>query len=75
MTYCLGIKVKEGIVGIADTRITSGSETTTSKKISLHSSEAGTVFLMTSGLRSIRDKAVTYFEEMLELEEHKFEKM
>lgn len=75
MTYCLGIKVKEGLVALADTRITSGSETTTAKKISLHSNEHGSLFLMTSGLRSIRDKAITYFEEVLEEDGHKFEKM
>ncbi len=75
MTYCLGIIVKEGLVALADTRITSGSETTTSKKISLHSNEHGTVFLMTSGLRSIRDKALTYFEEVLESEGKDYTKM
>ncbi|MCB0838670.1 MAG: peptidase [Bacteroidetes bacterium] len=66
MTYCLGIKVKEGLVALADTRITSGSETTTAKKISIHHNGRKNLFLMTSGLRSIRDKAVTYFEEVLE---------
>ena len=33
MTYCLGIKVKSGIIGISDTRITSGHETTQAKKV------------------------------------------
>lgn len=75
MTYCLGIKVKEGLVALADTRITMGSETTTAKKISLHTSEHGGLFLMTSGLRSIRDKAVTYFEEILEAEGEHYDKM
>lgn len=75
MTYCLGIKVKEGLVAIADTRITSGSETTTAKKISLHHWGQNNLFLMTSGLRSIRDKAVTYFEEVLETDNHGFDKM
>lgn len=75
MTYCLGIRVKEGLVAIADTRITSGSETTTAKKISLHHNEHGSIFLMTSGLRSIRDKAVVYFDEVLEQEGSKFRKM
>jgi len=75
MTYCLGIKVKEGLLALADTRITSGSETTTAKKISIHSNEHGSLFLMTSGLRSIRDKAITYFEEVLEKEGDKFNKM
>lgn len=75
MTYCLGIRVRQGLIALADTRITSGNETTTSKKISLHSSEHGTLFLMTSGLRSIRDKAVTYFEEVLEEEGQDYNKM
>lgn len=74
MTYCLGIKVKDGLVTLADTRITSGSETTTAKKISIHSQGEDHLFLMTSGLRSIRDKAVTYFEEILENENFEFDK-
>jgi len=75
MTYCLGIRVKEGLVAIADTRITSGTETTTAKKISLHSNQHGSLFLMTSGLRSIRDKAIAYFEEVLETEGPEYTKM
>jgi len=75
MTFCLGIKVKEGLVALADTRITSGTETTTAKKISLHDSTEGKIFLMTSGLRSIRDKAVTYFDEVIEEKEIEFNKM
>jgi putative proteasome-type protease len=66
MTYCLGIKLKSGLVAIADTRISSGTETTTSKKISIHREEGQSLFLMTSGLRSVRDKAVTYFQEVLD---------
>ena len=75
MTYCLGIKVREGLVGIADTRITSGSETTTAKKISIHKGGKNNLFLMTSGLRSIRDKAITYFEEIIENESLEFDRM
>ncbi|MEZ4829922.1 MAG: peptidase [Bacteroidia bacterium] len=75
MTYCLGIKVKKGLVAIADTRITSGTETTTAKKISIHKKGSNNLFLMTSGLRSIRDKAVTYFEELLEEENPSYDKM
>ena len=33
------------------------------------------MFLMTSGLRSVRDKALTYFEEVLEDPESKFDKL
>ncbi|MEL6590441.1 MAG: peptidase, partial [Bacteroidota bacterium] len=75
MTYCLGIRVKDGLVALADTRITSGSETTTAKKISIHQQGNNKLFLMTSGLRSIRDKAVTYFEEILESDNLDFDKM
>ncbi len=66
MTYCLGIKVKEGLVAIADTRITSGTDTTTKKKISIHQADHSSLFIMTSGLRSVRDKAITYFKDLME---------
>jgi putative proteasome-type protease len=65
MTYCLGIKVKEGLVAIADTRITAGTNTTTKKKMYITQSDGYSLFIMTSGLRSVRDKAVHYFEELL----------
>ncbi len=68
MTYCLGVKLKDGLLAIADTRITSGTDTTSAKKIFVHQSEHGSLFLMTSGLRSVRDKAVTYFKEVLKEE-------
>lgn len=64
MTYCLGIKVKDGLVALADTRITSGLETTSKKKITLVQKDGGSMFIMTSGLRSVRDKAVVYFNEI-----------
>jgi putative proteasome-type protease len=66
MTYCLGIKVKEGLVAIADTRITSGSDTTEKKKIYIQQHGDYSLFIMTSGLRSVRDKAVLYFKELIE---------
>lgn len=75
MTYCLGVKVKDGLLAIADTRITSGTETTSAKKVSVHQAGASQLFLMTSGLRSIRDKAVTYFEEILDGPDWHFTKM
>ena len=75
MTYCLGIKLRSGLVAIADTRITSGSETTTAKKISIHKGGNQSLFIMTSGLRSVRDKAVTYFQEALEEKDGDFNKV
>ncbi|MDF2456990.1 MAG: proteasome-type protease [Cytophagaceae bacterium] len=65
MTYCVGMKLKSGIVAMADTRITSGTETTTAKKIAVHQDDKHSFFIMTSGLRSVRDKAVTYFQEVM----------
>jgi len=70
MTYCLGIKVKEGLIAIADTRITSGTEITVKKKISIEQKDHFSLFIMTSGLRSVRDKAVVYFNELLETKEY-----
>src|ERR1700744_3017843 len=69
MTYCLGIKVKEGLVAIADTLITSGTETAIKKKIFIEQKDNFSLFIMTSGLRSVRDKAVVYFREQLESQE------
>ena len=65
MTYCLGIKLKEGIVGIADTRISAGTSTTIKKKVFVQQNDKSSLFIMTSGLRSVRDKAVHYFEELI----------
>ena len=66
MTFCLGVKVKEGLVGISDSRITSGSECISARKVSVHERQHGSLFLMTSGLRSVRDKVCTYFEDALD---------
>ncbi|MEM0941372.1 MAG: peptidase [Bacteroidota bacterium] len=75
MTYCLGIKVRSGLVALADTRITSGSHTTTSKKITTHQFGKNSLFIMTSGLRSVRDKAVTYFEETINEKSFQYDKV
>lgn len=66
MTFCIGIKVKDGLIGLADTRIVSGTERITATKISTHQHGKHSLFLMTSGLRSVRDKALAYFERALE---------
>ena len=50
MTFCLAMKIKEGLVALADTRITSGTEQITGKKVSLHENHGQPFFLMTSGL-------------------------
>jgi putative proteasome-type protease len=75
MTFCLAMAVSEGLVGIADTRVTTGSEATTSRKVSVLQHGRHALFLMTSGLRSVRDKALTYFEEALEREDAHCDKL
>ena len=62
MTYCLSMKVKEGLVCLADGRITSGNQVTTAQKVSLHGPEGAQLCVMTSGLRSLRDKTLAYLD-------------
>ncbi|QNN20939.1 peptidase [Planctomycetales bacterium ZRK34] len=75
MTFCLAIKVKDGLVGIADTRVTSGSEIITARKVSVYQQHNQSIFLMTSGLRSVRDKALTYFDELMEERDEPFTRL
>lgn len=75
MTFCLGMKTEDGLLAIADTRITSGNEASTAKKISVHQHQGFAMFALTSGLRSIRDKAITYFDERLQQDETDLDKM
>jgi putative proteasome-type protease len=63
MTFCLGITVEEGLVGIADTRLLSGQECTVGKKVATYQGPGFAFFVMTSGLRSVRDKVLLFFEE------------
>jgi putative proteasome-type protease len=63
MTFCLGINVQDGLVGIADTRIVAGSECLVAKKVATYQGPGFSFFIMTSGLRSLRDKVLLYFEE------------
>jgi putative proteasome-type protease len=63
MTFCLGITVDEGLVAIADTRVVAGNECLTAKKTATYQGPGFAFFVMTSGLRSARDKILLYFEE------------
>ncbi|MDX1555598.1 MAG: hypothetical protein R3212_06190 [Xanthomonadales bacterium] len=62
MTFCLGIKVREGLVCLADGRVTSGAQVSNARKVSLHGHEERQICIMTSGLRSVRDKTLAYFD-------------
>jgi putative proteasome-type protease len=63
MTYCLGISIGEGLICLADGRITSGSQISIARKVSLHGPPDRRVCIMTSGLRSLRDKTIAYFDQ------------
>ncbi|CAA6805598.1 MAG: Proteasome-type protease [uncultured Thiotrichaceae bacterium] len=65
MTFCIGIKVNEGIVALADTRIVRGHEQSTKQKLFEFKHAERSLFTTTSGLRSVRDKTMTYVEETL----------
>ena len=75
MTFCIAMKVEEGIVAIADTRITSGTERSTAKKMTVFEHGRHSFFLMTSGLRSVRDKTLAYYEDVVEREDAHFDKL
>jgi len=63
MTFCLGITVEQGLVGIADTRLVAGNECLVAKKTASYQGPGFAFFVMHSGLRSARDKILLYFEE------------
>lgn len=65
MTFCVGMKVREGIVALADTRIVRGSEQINKQKLAEFVHGDQSLFTMTSGLRSVRDKTITYVDETL----------
>lgn len=62
MTYCLGIKVREGLVCLSDGRITSGTQVSNAYKSTLHGPSGSRFCVMTSGLRSLRDKTLAYLD-------------
>ncbi len=68
MTFCVGIKVNEGIVALADTRIVRGSEQVNKQKLAEFQLNGQALFTMTSGLRSVRDKTLAYIDETLRTE-------
>jgi putative proteasome-type protease len=65
LTFCIGIQVREGIVALADTRIVRGSEQVNKQKLAEFQHNDDSLFTMTSGLRSVRDKTLILVEESL----------
>ncbi len=74
MTFCLGMRCDDGLLALADTRITAGNESSTAGKITVHQYAHHSLFIMTSGLRSVRDKALAFYEELLSKKERSMTK-
>jgi len=63
MTFCLGMTLDDGLVGLADTRVVAGRDATVAKKVATYQGPGFSFFIMNSGLRSLRDKSLLYFED------------
>jgi putative proteasome-type protease len=70
MTYCLAIKVRDGMVCLADGRITAGTQVTTARKVEFVGPKDTPVLTMTSGLRSLRDKTIAYLKREMRRADH-----
>lgn len=68
MTFCVGLRTKNEIVAISDTRLTSGDIdfVVSSKKVFFFEEEKHSMFIMLSGLKSISDMVITYLNERKE---------
>ena len=65
MTFCCALKCRDGIVALADTQIVRGSEQVNKSKLAILHDRGESFFIMTSGLRSVRDKLMIYAEEAI----------
>lgn len=65
MTFAIAISVASGVVALADTRVVRGEQHSTKTKMSTIRHGSGAVVVMTSGLRSVRDKTLLRLEDQL----------
>jgi putative proteasome-type protease len=65
MTFCIGIRIDAGLIALADTQIVRGEQVSSKAKLSMFEVGPRRLFLMTSGLRSVRDKEVSRLEDRL----------
>jgi putative proteasome-type protease len=65
VTFCVGIRVDQGLVALADHQVVRGGEVSSKAKLSLHRHDGHELFVMTSGLRSVRDKVVLRLDDHL----------
>jgi putative proteasome-type protease len=66
MTFCIGIRVDGGVVALSDTRIVRGSQISTKAKLSTITNGEHSAVVMTSGLRSVRDKVMARLQDRLD---------
>ena len=65
MTFCCALKCRDGLVALADTQIVRGSEQVNKSKLAILHDRDESFFIMSSGLRSVRDKLMIYAEEAI----------
>lgn len=65
MTFCIGIRVNDGLVALSDTRVVRGEQISRKAKLSTLPTGGSGAIVMTSGLRSVRDKVVRRLEDDL----------
>lgn len=75
MTYCLAIKVSGGLVCLADGRVTAGTQVSMARKADLIGPPGSQILVMTSGLRSMRDKTFAYYKRQIAKQGGGFETM
>jgi len=63
MTFCIGLRVRDGVVVLSDTRVVTGSQMSKKSKMSTIPHGTGDAVIMSSGLRSVRDKVVARLED------------
>lgn len=65
MTFAVGIRVRSGLVALADTRVLRGHDRSTKCKLAVLDHDDRRLFIGTSGLRSVTDKTIHRLEDEL----------
>ena len=65
MTFGVAVRSAEGLVALADTRVVRGEQHSTKAKLSMIEHGGSSAFVLTSGLRSVRDKTMLQLDDEL----------
>lgn len=65
MTFGVAVQVASGVVALADTRVVRGEQHATKAKLSTIEHAGGQALVITSGLRSVRDKTLLRLDDQL----------